>query len=1214
MIETAHREWAQRLARLEREFERSGDEERRLKGIDLLRKTVQGEWSIAFCGHFSAGKSTLLNHLLGEDLLPTSPIPTSANVVKITAGENRVKLFLSDGRIHAYDGTYTDQELKDLCKNGEEILAVHIQRQTNRLPAKVALMDTPGIDSTDAAHERATRSSLHLADVIFYVMDYNHVQAEGNLEFIKQLIRRRKRVYLIINQIDKHREEELSFSAFCQNVQQSFADWGVNPEGVFYTSMRDPLHPHNQFAELKKRIGELIGRRFEQFDQTIRIEAEQLLKEHMQFLEERDREQLEKLAAKQVQPDGPEGSPEAEAQERRKEMVQLKEEKQSIERSFDQGLEAVLQNAYLMPYEVRALAEQYLETQLTSFKVGFFFSKGKTEKEKERRTLAFLEKLGQTVETQLDLHVKQYVVQFLKEHHLYTEDRGERIYSFRVHLDAPLLAQTIKPGAGFGGNYVLTYTDDLANKLKQFYRQAARSWFGSVKEELEQRFAERLQQLERRMRQLAEWENALSEIRRIKEEHRQAEERLLKLIRGDTEPGMVEIPREALEEQVVMRNERFLPPLEEVTETNELPGERESEKGKERATAHRMDSVLAQVHAAEEQMKRIPGLTAIVRDLARKRERLERRQYTVALFGAFSAGKSSFANALIGKPVLPVSPHPTTATINRICPPTGRHPHGQAVITFKTGERLLDDLRQVYKLVQQEVRTLEEAVARIGTLLDESAFQTGQKTALPFLQAVRDGFSTMKEHLGGTLTVKADAIEEFVARETKSCFVESVDLYYDSPLTRQGITLVDTPGADSMHARHTDVAFQYIKSADALLYVTYYNHPFSKADREFLIQLGRVKDVFSLDKMFFIINAADLAASREELAQVEDYIRRQLSGYGIREPRLFSLSSLRALAEKAGGRQDPQMERFEQRFSSFILDELRVVSIRGLTKELRRGSRFLRHLLQTAEAGREAMEKRKGELADERDRMRRIIQNSRDQALAHALGQEVNELLYYVKQRLFSRYRDEFPEIFNPSVLRSDDGQIKQKLRACVLQMVDFMRRDLLQELRATSLRMERWLNDRQDAFMANLTNNCLAVNGEIPLVPERESSYPSPDFPEPLAELSLASFKKAISCFKNAKTFFEKNEKEKMREEMEQVLEPAIAAFLDEQKRLLTGYYLEEWQKKEAEWKEKAILDAENYYDTLLGASSAPEDLDLYRETASGLAENIAKVERLLS
>ncbi len=172
-----------------------------------------------------------------------------------------------------------------------------------------------------------------------------------------------------------------------------------------------------------------------------------------------------------------------------------------------------------------------------------------------------------------------------------------------------------------------------------------------------------------------------------------------------------------------------------------------------------------------------------------------------------------------------------------------------------------------------------------------------------------------------------------------------MELYYDCALTRQGVALVDTPGADSINARHTDVAFQYIKNADAILFVTYYNHVFSRADREFLIQLGRVKDTFALDKMFFLINAADLAESEEELEMVKGYIADQLLQYGIRNPRLFAISSLCALEEKQGKNiekekygilQNSGIAKFEESFTSFMMRDLMLVSVHALYGALQR--------------------------------------------------------------------------------------------------------------------------------------------------------------------------------------------------------------------------------------------------------------------------------------
>src|SRR5699024_2834804 len=167
-----------------------------------------------------------------------------------------------------------------------------------------------------------------------------------------------------------------------------------------------------------------------------------------------------------------------------------------------------------------------------------------------------------------------------------------------------------------------------------------------------------------------------------------------------------------------------------------------------------------------------------------------------------------------------------------------------------------------------------------------------------YLQAMLIGHNDIKNYIGEKMSITLDEFTDFVTNETKACYIESIDLYYDCSFTRLGITLVDTPGADSVNARHTNVAFDYIKYADAILYVTYYNHALSRADKDFLLQLGRVKDAFQLDKMFFIINAADLAQDESELSLVKEYVQEQLLQLGIRFPRIFPVSSKISLEEK----------------------------------------------------------------------------------------------------------------------------------------------------------------------------------------------------------------------------------------------------------------------------------------------------------------------------
>ena len=97
------------------------------------------------------------------------------------------------------------------------------------------------------------------------------------------------------------------------------------------------------------------------------------------------------------------------------------------------------------------------------------------------------------------------------------------------------------------------------------------------------------------------------------------------------------------------------------------------------------------IHIANS-VEAIPGFLETADYLRKKADRLDGQEFTVALFGAFSAGKSSFSNALIGENVLPVSPNPTTAAINRIRPISVGKEDKTADILLKTEDRMTEDV------------------------------------------------------------------------------------------------------------------------------------------------------------------------------------------------------------------------------------------------------------------------------------------------------------------------------------------------------------------------------------------------------------------------------------------------------------------------------------------------------------------------------------------
>src|SRR5699024_1353663 len=145
-----------------------------------------------------------------------------------------------------YTEPYDIDMIKDYCMAKDTIKRIEISTSEALLPENSFILDTHGIDAADDADRLMTESSLNLVDVLYYVTDYNHVQSEVNLYFLKESQAQGIPIYLIINQIDKHNEAEIPFIEFDQQVKQTFDQWKIKPESFYYTSALNLDAPHNQ--------------------------------------------------------------------------------------------------------------------------------------------------------------------------------------------------------------------------------------------------------------------------------------------------------------------------------------------------------------------------------------------------------------------------------------------------------------------------------------------------------------------------------------------------------------------------------------------------------------------------------------------------------------------------------------------------------------------------------------------------------------------------------------------------------------------------------------------------------------------------------------------------------------------------------------------------------------------------------------------------------
>ncbi|MWC28535.1 dynamin, partial [Paenibacillus sp. MMS18-CY102] len=474
MMETVTNEWIRSIESVREAVKRSGDEDTAAKLKELSAKRANGKLTVAFCGHFSAGKSTLVNRLCGAKLLPSSPIPTSANVVSIRGGERAsvtIDQVREDGKVETIELPTSELEhLNRYCIDGAKYMTVDIVYPAEVLGDDIILLDTPGIDSTDDAHKQATESALHLADVVFYVMDYNHVQSEINFTFAKELKDWGKPLYLIVNQIDKHRERELPFAEYRSSVEQAFANWHLEPAGILYVTMREPEHAHNEFESLLGLLRKLAVLREGLADWSVAASVRHLVNVHAKQqdeLAEPERAKLLEAAG------GEAGAEELRATigalEQR--VRELREEPERVRLALRAELQSLLDNAIVTPAALRDTAHAFLESRKPGFKMGLLFAGGKTAAEKERRAEQFREEFEAVVKSAIEWHVIELLRKSADQAGLSDEAISERLKAAEWSPTAQWLIDRVKAGASFSNEYTMTYSRDIATDAKSAYRQ-----------------------------------------------------------------------------------------------------------------------------------------------------------------------------------------------------------------------------------------------------------------------------------------------------------------------------------------------------------------------------------------------------------------------------------------------------------------------------------------------------------------------------------------------------------------------------------------------------------------------------------------------------------------------------------------------------------------------------------------------------------------------
>jgi small GTP-binding protein len=127
-------------------------------------------------GEFNAGKSALVNALLGEKVLPEGATPTTSRVTLVKWGE----------------------------KAAEQVVDENFSIYTYPLPLlkELNIVDTPGTNAVIRYHERLTDEFVPRSDLVLFTTSADHPLTESERQFLERILAWGKKVVFALNKAD----------------------------------------------------------------------------------------------------------------------------------------------------------------------------------------------------------------------------------------------------------------------------------------------------------------------------------------------------------------------------------------------------------------------------------------------------------------------------------------------------------------------------------------------------------------------------------------------------------------------------------------------------------------------------------------------------------------------------------------------------------------------------------------------------------------------------------------------------------------------------------------------------------------------------------------------------------------------------------------------------------------------------------------------------
>lgn len=235
-----------------------------------IRQRKNDPFTLVICGDFKRGKSSLINALLGEDVVPTNVTTETVTLNRISYGAHSNEAILSGGRRLSL----TDEELfRDSLESvmerlGETVEGLEVHRNIEILK-NITVIDTPGLGDSERDFKDAVNIALQQADAVIYVFSTAYPLSRSEQLYLKTTIipQRYTSLFLISNFTDliQSKTDYIRMKEMLENRVR-----GLLPgQPIWMLSALDERCRQLKEERPNEELADVMGAEFQEFRSTV---------------------------------------------------------------------------------------------------------------------------------------------------------------------------------------------------------------------------------------------------------------------------------------------------------------------------------------------------------------------------------------------------------------------------------------------------------------------------------------------------------------------------------------------------------------------------------------------------------------------------------------------------------------------------------------------------------------------------------------------------------------------------------------------------------------------------------------------------------------------------------------------------------------------------------------------------------------------------------